>query len=101
MLIIIAGFPGLLIEIFFAGSLLIEVIFSLDGLGLLSFRSCSNRDYPVFFGTLFIFTLLGIDQAGERSAPIVWLILVLILRVVKRDAQLNPINSRRLEIFSQ
>lgn len=59
MLIIIAGFPGLLIEIFFAGSLLIEVIFSLDGLGLLSFESVLNRDYPVFFGTLFIFTLLG------------------------------------------
>ena len=59
MLIIIAGFPGLLIEIFFAGSLLIEVIFSLDGLGLLSFEAVLNRDYPVFFGTLFIFTLLG------------------------------------------
>ena len=50
----------LLIEIFFAGSLLIEVIFSLDGLGLLSFESVLNRDYPVFFGTLFIFTLLGL-----------------------------------------
>ena len=60
MLIIIAGIPGLLIEIFFAGSLLIEVIFSLDGLGLLSFESVLNRDYPVFFGTLFIFTLLGL-----------------------------------------
>lgn len=59
MLIIIAGLPGLLIEIFFAGALLIEVIFSLDGLGLLSFESVLNRDYPVFFGTLFIFTLLG------------------------------------------
>jgi len=59
MLIIIAGFPGLIIEIFFTGALLIEVIFSLDGLGLLSFESVLNRDYPVFFGTLFIFTLLG------------------------------------------
>lgn len=59
MLIIIAGVPGLVIEIFFAGSLLIEVIFSLDGLGLLSFESVLNRDYPVFFGTLFIFTLIG------------------------------------------
>lgn len=59
MLIIIAGIPGLVIEIFFAGSLLIEVIFSLDGLGLLSFESVLNRDYPVFFGTLFIFTLIG------------------------------------------
>ena len=59
MLIIIAGFPGAIIEIFFTGALLIEVIFSLDGLGLLSFESVLNRDYPVFFGTLFIFTLLG------------------------------------------
>ncbi len=59
MLIIIAGFPGLIIEVLFTGALLIEVIFSLDGLGLLSFESVLNRDYPVFFGTLFIFTLLG------------------------------------------
>jgi microcin C transport system permease protein len=59
MLIIIAGFPGAVIEIFFTGALLIEVIFSLDGLGLLSFESVLNRDYPVFFGTLFIFTLIG------------------------------------------
>lgn len=59
MLIIIAGFPGAIIEIFFTGALLIEVIFSLDGLGLLSFESVLNRDYPVFFGTLFIFTLIG------------------------------------------
>ena len=45
---------------FFAGSLLIEVIFSLDGLGLLSFEAAINRDYPVVFGTLFLFTLLGL-----------------------------------------
>lgn len=60
MLIIIAGFPGAIIEVFFTGALLIEVIFSLDGLGLLSFESVLNRDYPVFFGTLFIFTLIGL-----------------------------------------
>lgn len=60
MLIIISGFPAAFISIFFAGSLLIEVIFSLDGLGLLSFEAVTNRDYPVFFGTLFIFTLLGL-----------------------------------------
>ena len=60
MLIIIAGFPSAFIGIFFTGSLLIEVIFSLDGLGLLSFESAINRDYPVVFGTLFIFTLLGL-----------------------------------------
>lgn len=60
MLIIIAGFPSAFIGIFFTGSLLIEVIFSLDGLGLLSFEAAINRDYPVVFGTLFIFTLLGL-----------------------------------------
>lgn len=60
MLIIIAGFPAAFIGMFFTGSLLIEVIFSLDGLGLLSFESAVNRDYPVVFGTLFLFTLLGL-----------------------------------------
>ncbi|MCL7462018.1 microcin C ABC transporter permease YejB [Pseudomonas sp. NW5] len=60
MLIIIAGFPAAFIGLFFTGSLLIEVIFSLDGLGLLSFEAAINRDYPVVFGTLFIFTLLGL-----------------------------------------
>ncbi|MBB6343129.1 microcin C transport system permease protein [Pseudomonas fluvialis] len=60
MLLIIAGFPSAFIGIFFTGSLLIEVIFSLDGLGLLSFEAAMNRDYPVVFGTLFIFTLLGL-----------------------------------------
>ncbi len=60
MLIVIAGFPSAFIGIFFTGSLLIEVIFSLDGLGLLSFEAAINRDYPVVFGTLFIFTLLGL-----------------------------------------
>lgn len=60
MLIVIAGFPGLFISIFFTGSLLIEVIFSLDGLGLLGYEAAVNRDYPVMFGTLYIFTLLGL-----------------------------------------
>ncbi|MGH8433255.1 MAG: microcin C ABC transporter permease YejB [Pseudomonas sp.] len=60
MLLIIAGFPAAFIGIFFTGSLLIEVIFSLDGLGLMSFESAINRDYPVVFGTLFIFTLVGL-----------------------------------------
>jgi microcin C transport system permease protein len=59
MLIIIAGFPAAFIFAFFSGSLLIETIFSLDGLGLLSFESIINRDYPVVFATLFIFSLLG------------------------------------------
>jgi microcin C transport system permease protein len=60
MLIVIAGFPGALMRILFTGALLIEVIFSLDGLGLLGFEAALNRDYPVMFGTLYIFTLLGL-----------------------------------------
>lgn len=60
MLILIAGFPGAFLGAFFAGSLLIETIFSLDGLGLLGFESIVNRDYPVVFATLYIFSLLGL-----------------------------------------
>jgi microcin C transport system permease protein len=60
MLLIIAGFPGAFIHAFFSGSLLIETIFSLDGLGLLSFESVINRDYPVVFATLYIFALVGL-----------------------------------------
>jgi microcin C transport system permease protein len=60
MLIIIAGFPSAFLSMFFTGSMLIEVIFSLDGIGLLGFESVINRDYPVIFATLFIFTLLGL-----------------------------------------
>ncbi len=60
MLIVIAGFPGAFVHAFFSGSLLIETIFSLDGLGLLGFESVLNRDYPVVFATLFIFSLVGL-----------------------------------------
>lgn len=60
MLVIIAGLPGALLGIFFGGALLIETIFSLDGLGLLGFESVINRDYPVMFGTLYVFTLMGL-----------------------------------------
>ena len=60
MLIVIAGFPHAFISILFTGSLLIEVIFSLDGLGLLGFESAISRDYPVMFATLYFFTLLGL-----------------------------------------
>jgi len=60
MLIVIAGFPGAFVGAFFSGSLLIETIFSLDGLGLLGFESVLNRDYPVVFATLFIFSLVGL-----------------------------------------
>lgn len=59
MLIVIAGFPMAFIHILFTSSLLIEVLFSLDGLGLLGFESAMSRDYPVMFGTLYMFTLLG------------------------------------------
>jgi microcin C transport system permease protein len=60
MLIVIAGFPGAFVHAFFTGSLLIETIFSLDGLGLLGFESVLNRDYPVVFATLYIFSLIGL-----------------------------------------
>jgi microcin C transport system permease protein len=60
MLIVIAGFPGAFVGALFAGSLLIETIFSLDGLGLLSFEAIVNRDYPVVFANLYIFSLIGL-----------------------------------------
>ena len=60
MLIVIAGFPGAFVSALFAGSLLIETIFSLDGLGLLSFEAIVNRDYPVVFANLYIFSLIGL-----------------------------------------
>ncbi|HEU4838884.1 MAG TPA: microcin C ABC transporter permease YejB [Micavibrio sp.] len=67
MLIVIAGFPAAFLAIFFTGSLLIEVIFSLDGLGLLSYESVINRDYPVVLGTLYIFTLMGLVMTLVRD----------------------------------
>ena len=60
MLIVIAGFPSAFIGILFTGALLTEVIFSLDGLGLLGFEAVVKRDYPLMFGTLYFFTLLGL-----------------------------------------
>ena len=60
MLIVIAGFPAAFVGVLFTGSLLIEVIFSLDGLGLLGFEAALGRDYPVMFATLYVFTLLGL-----------------------------------------
>ncbi|OED39865.1 microcin ABC transporter permease [Chromatiales bacterium (ex Bugula neritina AB1)] len=60
MLIVIAGFPSAFISILFTGSILIEVVFSLDGLGLLGWEATINRDYPVVFATLYFFTLLGL-----------------------------------------
>jgi microcin C transport system permease protein len=60
MLIVISGFPAALIGILFTGALLTEVIFSIDGLGLLGFQATMQRDYPLMFGTLYMFTLLGL-----------------------------------------
>jgi microcin C transport system permease protein len=60
MLIVIAGFPAVFVSVFFGGSLIIETIFSLDGIGRLGFEAAVGRDYPVMFGTLFIFGLIGL-----------------------------------------
>jgi microcin C transport system permease protein len=60
MLIVIAGFPAAFVGILFTGSVLIEIIFSLDGLGLLGFEAAFNRDYPLMFGALYFFSLLGL-----------------------------------------
>jgi microcin C transport system permease protein len=60
MLIVIAGFPAAFIGILFSGSLLIETMFSLEGLGLLGFEAALGRDYPVMFGAVYVFSLIGL-----------------------------------------
>ncbi|MCH2171330.1 microcin C ABC transporter permease YejB [Myxococcota bacterium] len=72
MLIVISGFPAAFIGILFTGSLLIEVIFSLDGLGLLGFEAAINRDYPVMLATLYFFTLLGLVLSLIADLTYVW-----------------------------
>lgn len=72
MLIVIAGFPSAFMAIFFTGSVLIEVIFSLDGLGLLGFQSVIDRDYPVVLGTLYIFSLIGLIMTLIRDIVYVY-----------------------------
>ena len=72
MLIVIAGFPGAFIGAFFTGSLLIETIFSIDGLGQLGFTSIIDRDYPVVFGTLYIFSLMGLFIALISDLTYMW-----------------------------
>ncbi len=69
MLIVVAGFPAVLVGMLFTGSVLIEVIFSLDGIGLLGFEAVMTRDYPVVFGTLYIFGLIGLllNLAGDMT----------------------------------
>jgi len=73
MLIVIAGFPGAFISAFFSSSLLIETIFSLDGLGLLGFRSVLDRDYPVVFATLYIFSLMGLVVSLLSDLTYTWI----------------------------
>lgn len=73
MLIVIAGFPGAFISAFFTGSLLIENIFSLDGLGLLGFRSVLDRDYPVVFANLYIFSLIGLVISLISDLTYTWI----------------------------
>lgn len=72
MMLVIAGFPGAFVGVFFGGSLLIETIFSLDGLGLLGFQSVANRDYPVVFATLYIFSLLGLVIGLVSDLAYMW-----------------------------
>lgn len=73
MLIVVAGFPGAFISAFFTGSLLIETIFSLDGLGLLGYQSILNRDYPVVFANLFIFSLIGLIVSLISDLTYTWI----------------------------
>jgi microcin C transport system permease protein len=72
MLIVIAGFPAIFISVFFGGSLIIETIFSLDGLGRLAYESAIQRDYPVVFGTLYVFGLLGLVVGLLSDLTYVW-----------------------------
>jgi microcin C transport system permease protein len=73
MLIVVASFPAAFVSAFFTGSLLIETIFSLDGLGLLGFTSVLNRDYPVVFATLYIFSLLGLVVTLISDLTYMWI----------------------------
>lgn len=73
MLIVIAGFPGAFISAFFTGSLLIENIFSLDGLGRLGYLAVIERDYPIVFGTLFIFSLMGLVVGLVSDVLYTWI----------------------------
>lgn len=73
MLIVIAGFPGAFVSVFFAGSIFVETVFSLDGLGLLGFESVVNRDYPIVLGTLYIFGLMGLVIKLLSDLVYVWI----------------------------
>ena len=73
MLIVVAGFPAVFVSVFFGGSLIIETIFSLDGLGRLGFEAAVARDYPVIFGTLYVFGLMGLVVGILSDLMYVWI----------------------------
>ncbi|QUS35879.1 microcin C ABC transporter permease YejB [Falsirhodobacter algicola] len=73
MLIVVAGFPAVFVSVFFGGSLIIETIFSLDGLGRLAYEAAVGRDYPVVFGTLFVFSLIGLVVGLVSDLMYVWI----------------------------
>ena len=73
MLLVIAGFPGAFLGAFFAGSLLIETVFSLDGLGYLTYKAALDRDYPIVFATLYIFTLVGLVVRLVSDLTYTWI----------------------------
>ena len=73
MLIVIAGFPAVFVSVFFGGSVIIETIFSLDGLGRLGFEAAVSRNYPVIFGTLFVFGLIGLVVGLLSDLMYVWI----------------------------
>jgi microcin C transport system permease protein len=73
MLLVISGFPGAFLSAFFTGSLLIETIFSLDGLGYLTYKASLDRDYPIVFANLYIFTLVGLVVGLISDLTYMWI----------------------------
>ena len=99
MLIVVSGFPSAFINILFTSSLLIEVIFSLDGLGLLGFEAALGRDYPVVFGSLYIFTLLGLTIKLISDLTYVMIDPRIDFEAKKLKMNLSPLSKRRIENF--
>ena len=73
MLIVIAGFPAAFVGVFFGASLIVEIVFSLDGLGRLSFEAVINRDYPIVLGTLYMLSLIGLFVSLISDLMYVWI----------------------------
>ena len=99
MLIVIAGFPAVFISVFFGGSLIIETIFSLDGLGRLAYESAIQRDYPVVFGTLYVFGLLGPRRRAALRPHLCLGRSAHRLREPRDLMRLTPLQRRRLANF--